>query len=364
MTQATQHGHGHGTEIDWAGMVAVLEREGEIRLPFLEAAAGWLAELHGSVAGQPVRRVLDVGAGPGVAAAVFAGAFPQAEVVAADGEPVLLERAAERAARLGLRVGTRRVDLAADDLTGLGTADLVWAGNVLHHLPDEGEGVRRLAALLRPGGVLAMVEGGLAPRVLPSAIGIGRPGLLARLEVASEDWFAAMRADLGGHDGVESWQAALRGAGLTAAPSRSFLVDRPAPLDRADREHVLDYLTRMRHLAGTGIADDDARRARPAARPGRPGGRPPPRRRVPAGRAHRPRRDAGLSIGIARARCRPGRVSSASARAIVVRAVRALSYHLALFIQTPHPSASAPACPGPCRPAGRAGPSRATTARP
>jgi len=137
MTTAPEDGpalhplHGHVHDLDWAAMAALLETKAEIRRPFIDGAAHWIAELHRDL---PVRRVIDIGAGPGVASAIFAGLFPGAEVLAADREQALLDR-------------------AADDLPALlGDADVVWAGQVLHHLPDQREAVRRVAALVRPGG--------------------------------------------------------------------------------------------------------------------------------------------------------------------------------------------------------------------
>lgn len=248
------HGHGHGTadDLDWAEMAPVLEREAEIHLPFLGGAAAWLRDTLAGAEGAGVRRVVDVGSGPGVAACVLAGAFPRAEVLAVDGTPDLLDRAAARAERLGVgaRLTTRRLDLPEgfDELrTALREgADLIWTSRVVHHLGDQQGALDALARALRPGGVLAVVEGGLTTRCLPRDIGIGRPGLQARLDVATEDWFAAMRAGLPGTIEVdEDWPALLRRAGLEATAARSFLVDLPAPLDAPVPEHLHTRLSRV-----------------------------------------------------------------------------------------------------------------------
>ncbi len=233
-----QHGHHPVHQDDWDQVGDRLEGEAEVGLGFLEEAARWLADLVGD---HPVRRVMDLGSGPGVASCVFATTFPDAVVHAVDGSAPLLERAAGRAARRGLgdRLVVAQCDLP-DGLDALEPADLVWASRVVHHLGDQDEAVRRMAALVRPGGVLAVAEGGLPTRTLPRDIGIGLPGLETRLDAAIEDWFAEMRAaQPGATSTVEHWPGMLAGAGLSPCGTRTFLIDRPAPLDARPREVVL-----------------------------------------------------------------------------------------------------------------------------
>ncbi|MBB5121983.1 hypothetical protein AF335_26960 [Streptomyces eurocidicus] len=252
---AGQHRGHHSDDRDWAAVGDQLERSARVRTPFLEAAADWLA---GAADGE-VRRVLDVGSGPGVASLVLARRFPEAGVVAVDAEPRLLARAAELAAGAGLagRVTTRRADLP-DGLEPLGAADLIWAGQVVHHLGDQTAALAALGRSLRPGGLLAVVEGGLAPRFLPRDVGMGRPGLQARLEAAMEDLFTAMRAGLPGSVPVtEDWPALFSAAGLAPAGSRTFLVDVPAPLDALGRSYAYDRLNRMREGLADVLAAED-----------------------------------------------------------------------------------------------------------
>lgn len=234
----------HGEDFDWEALGGHLEREAELHLPFVERAAEWLRELRG---GDPAGRILDVGSGPGVAACVLGHAFPEAEVVAVDQADGLLERVRARAGALGLtgRVETRRADLP-DDFEQLGAADLIWTGNVVHHLGDQQAALDALAARLRPGGLLAVVERGLTLRFLPRDIGIGRPGLQARLDAALEDAFAGMRAELPGSTAVvEDWPAMLDRAGLTRSGTRTFLTDHPAPLGEEAREFLHAHVTRL-----------------------------------------------------------------------------------------------------------------------
>ncbi|SCK15075.1 Ubiquinone/menaquinone biosynthesis C-methylase UbiE [Streptomyces sp. WMMB 714] len=257
-------GHGHGEEdIDWEAMADYIEQEGEMRIPFAEEAAAWLRGLllEGGCGPEIARRLLDVGSGPGVYTALLAREFPQAEVVAVDGTPALLERARVRAEHEG--VGSRVTTLEAqlpEDFGRLGSADVIWTSHVVHHIGDQQAALDALAASLRPGGLLAVVERGLAPRYLPRDLGFGRPGLPARLEALTEDWFSAMRADLPDHTrSVEDWPAMLARAGLTPAGTRSFLTELPAPLGKAARSHLHAKLSRERASFEEELDDEDRR---------------------------------------------------------------------------------------------------------
>ncbi|NBM15717.1 trans-aconitate 2-methyltransferase [Streptomyces sp. GC420] len=255
-----RHGHGHGrgahghsshdTDIDWERMAPQLESGAELQLPGLRDTAARLRGLLGP--GREVRRVLDIGSGPGVMTCVLAEAFPEAEAVAVDGSTGLLDLTRKRAERLGLagRVSVRHAELPDGLDQGLGTADLIWTSRTVHHLGDQQRALESLAAVLRPGGLLALCEGGLPMRFLPRDIGIGRPGLQARLDAAGDESFEAMRADLPGSTRVvEDWPALLTRAGLVPSDAFSFLVDHPAPLHEPARGYLHGYLARVRDMA-------------------------------------------------------------------------------------------------------------------
>lgn len=249
--------HHDTTHIDWDEMSALLERNAEFQSPLYRQAAAWLGELL-PVAG--VRRILDIGSGPGVLTLLLAEAFPHAEVVAVDATEPLLARARARAesAGLGDRIRTQLAELP-DGFEELGEADLIWAGNSVHHIGDQRAALGALARLLRPGGLLAVAEGGLPARHLPRDIGIGRPGLEGRLEAAAGEWFTEMRAALpGAKDEVEDWRALTAAAGLAPSGTRSFLLDVPAPVPTAAREHMVSALGWQRKILEGRLTADDA----------------------------------------------------------------------------------------------------------
>lgn len=279
------HGHGHHhDDIDWTAMAEHLEREAELRAPAIEEALAWLRgllpgggtgllpgggtlrgggalrggdALSGGGAAPGGARVLDIGSGPGVFTVCLARAFPEAETVAVDGEPALLDRARARADRENVAVTTLEAQFPGG-LGQSGSADLIWTSNVIHHVGDQQAALDSLAGVLRPGGVLAVAERGLSPRYLPRDIGLGRPGLLARLEAANEDRFESMREALPDHvRTVEDWPAMLARAGLLPAGTRTFLTDVPAPLAPDARRYLHDRLARARESLAESLSADD-----------------------------------------------------------------------------------------------------------
>lgn len=237
-------------DADWATMADTLELEGETHSPYVRQALDELRDLD-------PRSVVDLGSGPGVAACQLAETFPRAEVTAVDGAPELLARAEQRAERLGVRLRTRAADLP-EGLAGLGTADLVWAGQFVHHVGDQQGTLEQLAGMLEPGGVLAIVEGGLPSRWLPRDLGFGRPGLQERLDAAMAERFGRIREELPGSVSVaEDWPGMLRAAGLSGTYSATFLVDHPAPLADGPRLWVRRSLEGHRHAGGESLDPDD-----------------------------------------------------------------------------------------------------------
>jgi len=260
--QHQQHGHQHGqqhghdhADLDWAEMAPLLEAQAELFAPMHMQVAAWLGT-HQSEPGL----IVDAGSGPGVVSCVLADAFPGARVVAADASGPLLERARERADRLG--VADRFSTLEAELPGGLADldypVDLLWASKSLHHIGDQRAALIAFAERLAPGGTLALLEGGLPTRFLPRDIGIGRPGLQSRIDAVEDTWFAGMRAALPGSVAeTEDWPALLTAAGLRHTGTRSFLLELPAPLSDEARAYLVSYLGRRRESLADALDADD-----------------------------------------------------------------------------------------------------------
>jgi SAM-dependent methyltransferase len=101
---------------------------------------------------QGAHRVLDVGCGDGFLAARLARRIPQ--VVALDVDAPVLERARSRFA--AAPVGWMHGDVMSAPLPEHGF-DAVVSNAALHHIADTRVALQRLAALVRPGGTLALV---------------------------------------------------------------------------------------------------------------------------------------------------------------------------------------------------------------
>ncbi|MEV7189544.1 class I SAM-dependent methyltransferase [Kitasatospora sp. NPDC093102] len=207
----------------------------------------------------PVHRVVDISSGPGVVTYLLARTFPDAEVVAADRSPGILEQVRSRAAAQGMadRI-VIQLTYFRREFHALGSADLIWSRNGVHQMGDQQAALRSMVACLRPGGLLAICESGLPPRFLPRDIGMGRPGLQTRLDAAAEDAFGEMRGQLPGSAAtVEDWPAMLADAGLIPSGTRSFFTDLPSPLGISAREYLHMHLTRLRDQIGDRLDLED-----------------------------------------------------------------------------------------------------------
>jgi trans-aconitate 2-methyltransferase len=104
--------------------------------------------------------VLDAGCGTGRDAATLLERLPAGRVVAVDGSVRMLERARERLADHLDRVEIVLADLSLP-LPIAGPVDAVLSVAAFHWVPDHDVLFRNLAAVLRPGGRMAVDCGGL-----------------------------------------------------------------------------------------------------------------------------------------------------------------------------------------------------------
>jgi ArsR family transcriptional regulator len=104
---------------------------------------------------------IEIGTGDGRLLEALAPVFEH--VIAVDREQAQLDRAAERLARRGHRnVALLRGDLGepavAQAVAEHGGGDAVFASRVLHHAPRPADAMQQLAALVRPGGHLLVLD--------------------------------------------------------------------------------------------------------------------------------------------------------------------------------------------------------------
>lgn len=241
------------------------------RLPLMRRADKLDAQVHAGVAARLVDglpaapTVVDVGCGSGGMSSSFAAALAAkggGTLVVVDGTEALLAEAESVATHAGgerVRVRAVHADLGGQDLRDLvAEADLVWASAVVHHLPDQQDGINRLVTALRSGGTLALAEGGLPTQHLPPDLGIGEPGLERRLLAAKEIWFWEMREGMEGSVRMPyGWETALGKAGLAEVGSFGVLYHHPAPGGEAVRASAIDAISWLAHGTGERLSASD-----------------------------------------------------------------------------------------------------------
>jgi trans-aconitate 2-methyltransferase len=101
-----------------------------------------------------VRRVIDLGCGPGNLTRKLAERLPEAEVIGLDSSAAMLADAAQHAGpRLSFVAAT--IETFADGGAVDGEFDLIFSNAALHWVPEHGEVLPKLIARLRPRGQIA-----------------------------------------------------------------------------------------------------------------------------------------------------------------------------------------------------------------
>lgn len=179
---------------------------------------------------------LDVGCGVGLYALWLA------EAVGLRGRVIGLEPGAERveAARdlVGKRLDAGRLEFREGDATALAfesdSVDWVWCGDVLHHVLDTDKALAEFRRVVRPGGRVVIKES----QVLSAMFLPGHPALERRIQLAE----IARSLDEGGGKSFQERRqttlASLRAAGLADIATRTYLLERRAPLTSAARDYI------------------------------------------------------------------------------------------------------------------------------
>lgn len=250
------HGHQHHDNaggFDEPDMAELLDLDAEVLHAHLTDVTAWLAKSAESAGDIPVRRLLDLGSGTGTGTLALLQRFPDAEAVAVDASAPLLHRLRDKAQARGVAERVRTVQADLDEAwPDFGDVDLVWTSAALHHMADPDSALREVFAALRPGGLLAVVEMEGFPRFLPDDLGIGEPGLEARLHELTSHEHAERVPHLGA-----DWGPRLTAAGFTVESERRFAVDLLPPLPAATGRYAQAMLRRLRDALADRLGADD-----------------------------------------------------------------------------------------------------------
>jgi SAM-dependent methyltransferase len=187
---------------------------------------------------RPGMQVVDVGCGTGEVLNWLAEAVGSAGLVVGMELAAAHVACARRAAAACVPV--LQADLLHAPLRG-GEFDLVWCVNTINHLRDPVAGVKSLAALLRPGGRIAIGQSSLLPDMV-----FAWDARLERLTTEAVRQYYRERYGLNETDltAIRSLLGLLRSAGLANVSVRTWPLERIAPLDTASIGYLRDVIFR------------------------------------------------------------------------------------------------------------------------
>jgi len=132
--------------------------------------------------------------------------------------------------------------------------DLVWCAQSLFSLPDPLEALKQMAALVRPGGVVAVLENDSLHQALlplPSHLELllrtAERSALTEESDKPEQYYVGRRLP-----------ALLSSAGLTSVNFRTQAIDRLAPLDRPLERFLEAYLRRLFDRVSSELTSEEA----------------------------------------------------------------------------------------------------------
>jgi len=187
---------------------------------------------------KPGMRVVDAGCGTGAALAWLLQAVePEGLVVGFDLATAHI-KAAHAAAGAGAAV--LQADLLRPPLARA-SFDLIWSVNTINHLRNPLQGVCSLAALLRPGGRIALGQSSLVPDMYFAWD--------ARLERVTNEAVRRYYRERYGLDerslaDIRGLVGVLQRAQLHSVTSHTCMIERVAPLAAADEAYMLEAIFR------------------------------------------------------------------------------------------------------------------------
>jgi SAM-dependent methyltransferase len=182
---------------------------------------------------RPGMRVLDAGCGVGLTTGWLG------EGVAPGGIAVGLELSLPHLRAARRLVDGDAVSFVQGDIARLPFAragfDAVWSSNTIHHVGEPVQGVRALAATLRPGGVLALGQSGFLPEmVFAWDERLEREVLLACRRYYRDKYGLDER----GTTNLRNLVGLLQSAGVRNVTARTHVIERTAPLSEIERRYI------------------------------------------------------------------------------------------------------------------------------
>jgi ubiquinone/menaquinone biosynthesis C-methylase UbiE len=254
--------HSGGSSAVNGDLAEMLELDAEITIPFWDEVMNWI----GQAMPADTRRVVDLGAGTGVAAFAFAKRYAGAHVIAIDESDQMLERIRKKALDNGFadRITTIQADLD-NDWPDTGLVDLTWASMFMHHLADIDGALNQIHSMTQHGGLIVIAEFTDPLRFLPDDLGFGEPGLERRCVEAFKRERLRSLPNFGQH-----WSQCLERAGFSTVEERVFdLQDDGADPDRLAR-YAQMWLERVSSAAAPLLSHDDLAVVKVLLAPGGP----------------------------------------------------------------------------------------------
>jgi SAM-dependent methyltransferase len=181
-------------------------------------------------------RILDAGCGTGDALPwLLAEVRPSGCVIGLD-----LSTVHAQAAR---RHTSMHIEVLLGDLleppVAAESVDFIWCVNTINHLRDPAHGVEQLAALLRPGGRIALGQSSLLPDMV-----FAWDSRLERVTNEAVRRYYRDRYSLSERDlkSVRALLGILRSAKLQNVTVRTILIERASPLDEATERYLRDTI--------------------------------------------------------------------------------------------------------------------------